>query len=93
VLKLSKGVNQVKKPKEPKGDFPEAQKEVNYIYGGSESYESRRKQKLTAQEVMAVSPITPSTLNGQRSQLPSIPATTSSRMSSLTEFSSMEAAP
>jgi hypothetical protein len=90
---MSKGADQVKKPEEPKGDFPEAQNEVNYIYGGPESYESRRKKKLTAQEVMAVSPITLSTLNGQRSQLPLIPATTSSRMSSLTEFSSMEAAP
>jgi hypothetical protein len=32
-----------KKVEEPKGDFPEAHKEVNYIYGGFESYESRRK--------------------------------------------------
>jgi hypothetical protein len=46
-------------PKEPKGDFPEAHKEVNYIYGGPDSYESRRKQKLTAWEVMVVSPSTP----------------------------------
>jgi hypothetical protein len=48
-----------KKPKEPKGDFPEAYKEVNYIYGGSDSFESRHKQKLIAQVVMAVSPATP----------------------------------
>jgi hypothetical protein len=34
-------------------------KEVNYIYGGPDSYESRRKQKLTAWEVMAVSSTTP----------------------------------
>jgi hypothetical protein len=34
-------------------------KEVNYIYGGPELYESRRKQNLTAQDVMAVSPTTP----------------------------------
>jgi hypothetical protein len=47
------------KPKDPKGDFPEAHKEVNYIYGGPESNESRRKQKLRAWEVMAVSPATP----------------------------------
>jgi hypothetical protein len=33
-------------------------KEVNYIYGGPESYESRRKQKFTVWEVMAVSPAT-----------------------------------
>jgi hypothetical protein len=32
--------------------------EVNYIYGGLDSYESWRKQKLTAQDVMAVSPAT-----------------------------------
>jgi hypothetical protein len=38
------------------GDFPEAHMEVNYNYGGSDSYESRRKHKLTAREVMAVSP-------------------------------------
>ncbi len=48
--------NQEKKLKEPKGDFPEAHKEVNYIYGDPHSYESRQKQKLTAWEVMAVSP-------------------------------------
>jgi hypothetical protein len=32
--------------------------EVNYIYGGLDSYESWRKQKLTAQDVMAVSTAT-----------------------------------
>jgi hypothetical protein len=30
------------KPEDPNGDFPEAHKEVNYIYGGPDSYESRR---------------------------------------------------
>jgi hypothetical protein len=30
------------------GDFPEAHKEVNSIFGGSDSYEPRRKQKLAA---------------------------------------------
>jgi hypothetical protein len=59
VLKTYKAADQEKKPKDPTGDFPEAHKEVNYIYGGPDSYESRRKQKLTAQEVMAVSPATP----------------------------------
>jgi hypothetical protein len=58
VLKTAKVADQEKKPKEPKGDFPEAHKEVNYIYGGPKSYESRRKQKLTTQEIMAVSPTT-----------------------------------
>jgi hypothetical protein len=48
VLKTAKGVDQEKKPKKPKGDFPKAHKEVNYIYGGPDSYESRSKQKLTA---------------------------------------------
>jgi hypothetical protein len=43
VLKTTKGVDQEKKPEEPKGDFPENHKVVNYIYGGPESYESRRK--------------------------------------------------
>jgi hypothetical protein len=59
VLKTAKGDNQEKNPKEPKGDFPEAHKGVNYIYGGPDSYESRWKQKLIAWEVMAVSPTTP----------------------------------
>jgi hypothetical protein len=59
VLKTTKGADQEKKPKDPKGDFPKAHKEVNYIYGGPESYESMRKQKLTAQEDMAFSPATP----------------------------------
>jgi hypothetical protein len=59
VLKTTKGADQEKKHKEPKGDFPEAHKEVNYIYGGPGFYESRRKQKLIAQEIMAVSPATP----------------------------------
>jgi hypothetical protein len=43
VLKIAKGANQEKKPKEPRGDFPEAHNEVNYIYGGLDSYESRWK--------------------------------------------------
>jgi hypothetical protein len=44
VLKTAKGADQEKKPEEPKGDFPKAHKEVNYIYGGPDSYESRRKR-------------------------------------------------
>jgi hypothetical protein len=47
---MAKAADQEKKPEEPKGDYPEAHKELNYIYGGPESYESRRKQKLIAQE-------------------------------------------
>jgi hypothetical protein len=68
VLKTTKKVDQEKKPKDPKGDFPKAHKEVNYIYGGPNSYESRRKQKLTAREVMAVSPVSyPVPRNRERS--------------------------
>jgi hypothetical protein len=59
VLKTDKKADQEKKPKEPKGDFPKAHKEVNYINGGSGSYKSRRKQKLITREVVAVSPTTP----------------------------------
>jgi hypothetical protein len=49
-------VNQEKKPEDPKSDFPEAYKEVNYIFGGPNSYEPKRIQKLTAQEVMVIKP-------------------------------------
>jgi hypothetical protein len=59
VPKMTKGTDQEKKLEEPKRDFFEAHKEVNYIYGGPDSYESRWKQKLTAWEVMTVAPATP----------------------------------
>jgi hypothetical protein len=68
VLKTAKKANQEKKPEEQKGDFPESHKEVNYMYGGPESYESRRKQKLIARKVMVVSPATPEYL--KRSEVP-----------------------
>jgi hypothetical protein len=55
---MAKPANQEKKPKDPKGDFPKAHKEVNYIFGGPDSYEPRRKQKLVAREVMVVGPTT-----------------------------------
>jgi hypothetical protein len=58
VVKTANKADQEKKPEEPKADFPEAYKEVNYIYGGPDSCESRRKHKLTAREVMVVSPAT-----------------------------------
>jgi hypothetical protein len=73
---MTKRADQEKKAEEPKGDFLEAHKEVNYIYGGSDSYESRQKQKLTTREVMVVKPTTPSTLSGMRSPLPLAAATT-----------------
>jgi hypothetical protein len=59
VLRLAMKAKQDKKPKDPKGDFPEAHKEVNYINSGPNSYESRRKQKLTAREVMVVGSAAP----------------------------------
>jgi hypothetical protein len=56
---LAKKVEQDKKLEDLKGDFPEAHMEVNYIYGGPDSYKSRRKQKLTTHEIMAVGSATP----------------------------------
>jgi hypothetical protein len=56
---MTKGADKEKKPEEPKGDFPVAHKEVNYIYSIPDLYELRRKQKLTVSEVMTVSPATP----------------------------------
>jgi hypothetical protein len=46
------------KPKDPKGNVPKADNEVNYNCGGPNSYESKRKQKLTAWEVRVVGSIT-----------------------------------
>jgi hypothetical protein len=43
VLKSARKAEQDKMPEDPKGDFPEAHKEVNYIYGGPDPYESRKK--------------------------------------------------
>jgi hypothetical protein len=59
VLKIAKKAEQEKEPKDPKGDFPEAHKEVNYIFGGPGSYESGRKRRLTTREILAVSPAIP----------------------------------
>jgi hypothetical protein len=56
---MAKIADQEKKLEESKGDFLEAHKKINYIYGGLDSYESRRKQKLTVREVMTVSSATP----------------------------------
>jgi hypothetical protein len=58
VLKTTMLANQEKKPKDPKGDFPKAHKEVSYIFGGPDSYEPKRKKKLIAWEVLVVSPAT-----------------------------------
>jgi hypothetical protein len=42
-MKLATKVDHDRKPEDPKGDFPEAHKEVNYIFSRPDSYESRRK--------------------------------------------------
>jgi hypothetical protein len=49
-------VSQMKSSNQSKrlSNFPEARKEVNYIYNGLNSYESKRKKKLTTREVMVV---------------------------------------
>jgi hypothetical protein len=73
---MAKPADQEKKPKDPKRDYPDEHKEVNYIFGGPDSYETKRKQKLTVREVLAVRPATPSTLDGLRSPLPSTVVTT-----------------
>ena len=39
--------------------FPDPEHQLNMIYGGSDAYESKRKQKLTAREINAVIPATP----------------------------------
>jgi hypothetical protein len=44
VVNTTKKADQKKNLEEPEGNFPEAHMEVNYIYGGPNYYESRRKQ-------------------------------------------------
>src|SRR5947207_13664933 len=39
--------------------FPVPEHQLNMIYGGTEAYESKRKQKLIAREINAVTPATP----------------------------------
>src|SRR5438128_3504606 len=39
--------------------FLDPERQLNMIYGGSDAYESKRKQKLTAREINAVIPATP----------------------------------
>jgi hypothetical protein len=56
---MGKKADRENKLEDPKGDFPKAHKEVNYIYSGPDSYVSRRKQKLISQEVITVSLTTP----------------------------------
>jgi hypothetical protein len=59
VLQSTKKTEQEKKMEDLKSDFLEACKEINYIFDGTQSYESKRKRKLTTQEVMAIIPVTP----------------------------------
>jgi hypothetical protein len=51
--------DQEKKPEDPKGDLLDAYKEVNYIFGGPNSYGPKRKQNLIGREVLVGSPATP----------------------------------
>src|SRR6266540_660131 len=39
--------------------FSDPEHQLNMIYGGSDAYESKRKQKLTAREINAITPATP----------------------------------
>src|SRR5438876_10914229 len=39
--------------------FPDLEHQLNMIYGGSDAYESKQKQKLIAREINAVIPATP----------------------------------
>jgi hypothetical protein len=50
---------QEQKIEDLKSNFLEACKEVNYIFHGPDSYESKGKHKLIARAVMAVGPTTP----------------------------------
>ena len=48
-----------KKPDNRGGSFQKASREINYIVGGPDAYEGKRKQKLTHREVMMAMPSTP----------------------------------
>src|SRR5438105_4848218 len=39
--------------------FPDPEHQLNMIYGGSDAYESKRKQKLITREINAITPATP----------------------------------
>src|SRR5436190_8199947 len=39
--------------------FSDLEHQLNMIYGGSDAYESKRKRKLTAREINAITPATP----------------------------------
>ena len=59
VLASAKGTGPSKKSEDRGGGFQKASREVNYIFGGSEAYEGKRKQKVTYREVMMTTPSIP----------------------------------
>nr|AAM08651.1 Hypothetical protein with similarity to putative retroelement [Oryza sativa Japonica Group]AAM08888.1 Hypothetical protein with similarity to putative retroelement [Oryza sativa Japonica Group] len=61
--KPADGEQSTSKKKDNEDDGPtgflDSRKELNHIFGGPQAYESKRKQKLTDQEINAVQPDTP----------------------------------
>src|SRR5438128_3972147 len=53
------GPNRNPGPQEGSPVFPNPEHQLNMIYEGSDAYESKRKQKLTAREINAIIPATP----------------------------------
>src|SRR6266540_2850672 len=49
--------------------FPDPEHQLNMIYGGIEAYESKRKQKLIAREINAITPATPKYLKWSKVQI------------------------
>lgn len=46
-----------------KADFPQSTHDIMYIFGGPDSYESKRKQKLMTREVFPIEPTNPEFLH------------------------------
>src|SRR5438128_2217484 len=49
--------------------FPDPEHQLNMIYGGSDAYESKRKQKLTAREINAITLATPKYLKWSKAPI------------------------
>src|SRR6266498_1105272 len=49
--------------------FPDPEHQLNMIYGGSDAYESKRKQKLTTREINAITPATPKYLKWSKAPI------------------------
>src|SRR5207244_7393880 len=49
--------------------FPDPEHQLNMIYGGTEAYESKQKQKLIAREINAITPATPKYLKWSEVQI------------------------